>query len=76
MAPYRGYNKLIIVESPDTHIYAYGGNDLCLVTVGDQVFPGMEIGKLGVNPHEGSAKAFFFVYKNGTPVDPEKAPRS
>jgi len=76
VAPYRGYNKLIIVESPDTHIFAYGGNDICLVSVGDQVFPGMEIGRLGINPHEGEAKAFFFVYKNGTPVDPEKAPRT
>jgi len=76
VAPYRGYNKLIIVESPDTHIFAYGGNDVCLVSVGDQVFPGMEIGRLGINPHEGEAKAFFFVYKNGTPVDPQKAPRT
>ncbi|MBI9102777.1 MAG: LysM peptidoglycan-binding domain-containing protein [Spirochaetales bacterium] len=75
VAPYRGYNKLIIVKSADTHVYAYGGNDLCLVNVGDSVFPGMEIGRLGVNPHEGQAKAFFFVYKDGEPVDPGKAPR-
>ena len=75
VAPYRGYNKLIIVKAPDTHVYAYGGNDVCFVKVGDSVFPGMEIGRLGVNPHEGKASAFFFVYKNGKPVDPVKAPR-
>ncbi len=75
VAPYRGYSKLIIVESPDTHIYAYGGNELSLVKVGDSVFPGMEIGRLGINPHEGEAKAFFFVYKDGSPIDPRIAPR-
>ncbi len=75
VAPYRGYNRLIIIEGPSRHLYAYGGNDAALVSVGDQVFPGMEIGVLGTNPHQGEAKAFFFVYKDGVPVDPSLAPR-
>jgi LysM repeat protein len=75
VAPYRGYNRLIIIEGPSRHLYAYGGNDAALVSVGDQVFPGMEIGVLGTNPHQGEAKAFFFVYKDGVPVDPSQAPR-
>ncbi len=75
VAPYRGYNKLIIIESADKHIYVYGGNEETLINVGDKVDPGMEIGKLGINPHEGIARMFFFVYKNGKPVDPEAAPR-
>lgn len=75
VAPYRGYNRLIIIEGPGRHLYAYGGNDAALVSVGDQVFPGMEIGVLGTNPHQGEAKAFFFVYKDGVPVDPALAPR-
>ena len=76
VAPYRGYNKLIIVEAPNGYVFAYGGNDRTFVSVGDRVFPGKEIGNLGVNPHQGVAKAFFFVYKNGEPVDPSLAPRT
>jgi len=33
------------------------------------------IGSLGINPIEKTAKLFFFVYKNGKPVDPATAPR-
>ncbi|RKX91528.1 MAG: M23 family peptidase, partial [Spirochaetes bacterium] len=33
------------------------------------------IGKMGIDPIEKSAKAYFFVYKEGKPVDPVKAPR-
>jgi septal ring factor EnvC (AmiA/AmiB activator) len=74
-APYRGYNKLIIVESPNHFHYAYGGNEITLVSEGDSVNPGMEIGRLGINPHDGVAKVFFFVYRDGKPVDPAQAPR-
>ncbi|WP_319561314.1 LysM peptidoglycan-binding domain-containing M23 family metallopeptidase [Marispirochaeta sp.] len=75
VAPYHGYGKIIMVESPDKHIFAYGGNGDTLVNVGDRVRPGQKLGLLGSGGIEGEAKAFFFVYKNGKPVDPESAPR-
>jgi len=75
VAPYRGYGSLIMVETTDHHIFAYGGNEETLVKVGDSVLPGTTIGLMGINSIEKSAKAFFFVYKDGKPVDTEKAPR-
>ena len=75
VAPYRGYGKLIMIETRDKHIYAYGGNDETLVKVGDVVKPGTKIGTMGIDPIEKNAKAYFFVYKGGKPVDPRKAPR-
>ncbi len=75
VAPYHGYGKIIMVEAPDKHIFAYGGNSDTLVNVGDNVRPGQKLGLLGAGGSEGDAKAFFFVYRNGKPVDPEAAPR-
>ncbi len=75
VAPYRGYGRLIMVETHDHHIYAYGGNEETLVKVGDSVLPGTTLGLMGINSIERNAKAFFFVYKDGKPVDTEKAPR-
>ncbi len=75
VAPYRGYGKLIMIETKDKHIFAYGGNEETLVKVGDQVKPGTVIGTMGIDPIEKNAKAYFFVYKGGKPVDPRKAPR-
>lgn len=75
VAPYRGYGRLIMVETKDHHIYAYGGNEETLVKVGDSVIPGTALGLMGINSIERNAKAFFFVYKDGKPVDTEKAPR-
>lgn len=76
VAPYRGYNKLVIVEAPDRHIFTYGGINTPQVEPGGWVTPGMIIGDLGINPHYESAKAFFFVYRDGKPVDPSRGPRS
>ncbi len=75
VAPYRGYGKLIMIETKDKHIFAYGGNEKTLVNVGDEVKPGTKIGTMGIDPIEKDAKAFFFVYKGGKPVDPRTAPR-
>lgn len=76
VAPYRGYGRLIMVEADDRHIYAYGGNEETFVKVGDRVLPGTALGLMGINSIARNAKAFFFVYKDGKPVDPDKAPRS
>ncbi len=75
VAPYRGYGNLIMIESRDKLIFAYGGNEETLVAVGDIVKPGTKIGRMGIDPIEKNAKAYFFVYKEGKPVDPGKAPR-
>ena len=73
--PYRGYGKLIIVETDDKTYYVYGGNEENLVQIGQQVSPGTRLGILGQNASEGDAKVYFSVYKNGIPIDTEKAPR-
>jgi lipoprotein YgeR len=75
VAPYRGYGTLVMVESSSGMIYAYGGNEATYVEVGDRVDAGTILGRLGINPIEKTAKVFFFVYKNGKPVDPATAPR-
>ena len=73
--PFRGYGKLICVQSEANYIYAYAGNEQTLVRVGDTVYPGMEIGRLGINPHAREARLFFTVSKDGKIIDPETAPR-
>jgi murein DD-endopeptidase MepM/ murein hydrolase activator NlpD len=75
VAPYHGYGKIVMVESPDKHIFAYGGNSDTLVNVGEFVRPGQKLGLLGSNGRESLPKVYFFVYKNGKPVDPDAAPR-
>lgn len=75
VAPYHGYGKIIMIESPDKHIFAYGGNSDTLVNVGDFVHPGQKLGLIGANGRDALPKVYFFVYKNGRPVDPDLAPR-
>lgn len=75
VAPYHGYGKIIMIESPDKHIFAYGGNRDTLVNVGDFVQPGQKLGLIGTNGRDDLPKVYFFVYKNGKPVDPDIAPR-
>lgn len=75
VGPYRGFGNVVLIQSPDRYIYVYGGNENIKVEVGDTVEPGMEIASLGVNPHGEKPALFFTVYKDGKPVDPEKAPR-
>ncbi|MEW5815136.1 MAG: LysM peptidoglycan-binding domain-containing protein [Spirochaetota bacterium] len=73
--PYRGFGRVVLIQSDDGYIYIYGGNDLISVKVGDTVKPGTVIGQLGVNPISGKPSVFFSIFKDGKPVDPEKAPR-
>ena len=73
-ASYYGiYKKLVLVEGSNGLVYGYGGNEITNVNVGDHVAPGSVIGVLGGSGDK--ADAFFFVYKDGKPLDPEKAPR-
>lgn len=75
VGPYRGYGRVVFVESPEGYIYVYGGNESTLVHVGEQVASGARLARMGVNPHLGRACTYFFVYRNGRPVDPATAPR-
>jgi lipoprotein YgeR len=75
VGPYRGFGNVILIQSPDRFIYVYGGNEKTNVAVGETVNPGMEIGTLGIHPHGEKPVLFFTVFKDGKPVDPEKAPR-
>jgi len=74
--PYRGFSRVILIEGENGYTYVYAGNEETLVTVGDTVSPGAEIGRLGKNVHQGVPQLYFLVYRNGKPVDPSLAPRS
>jgi murein DD-endopeptidase MepM/ murein hydrolase activator NlpD len=74
--PYRGFSRVILIEGENGYTYVYAGNEETLVTVGDTVAPGAEIGRLGKNVHQGVPQLYFLVYRNGKPVDPSLAPRS
>jgi murein DD-endopeptidase MepM/ murein hydrolase activator NlpD len=74
--PYRGFSRVILIEGKNGYTYVYAGNEETLVTVGDTVVPGAEIGRLGKNVHQGEPQLYFLVYRNGKPVDPSLAPRS
>ena len=73
--PYRGFGRVVFIESSGGYVYVYGGNEQTRVSVGDKVEPGSEIGLIGFNIHESKPGIYFSVYKNGEPVDVEKAPR-
>ncbi len=72
--PYKGYGKVVFVESPSGYIYGYFGNNKLLVKVGDIVTKGSEIGILG-NGNGKFSSLIFIVYRNDKPVDVFKAPR-
>jgi murein DD-endopeptidase MepM/ murein hydrolase activator NlpD len=74
--PYRGFSRVILIEGKNGYTYVYAGNEETLVTVGDTVVPGAEIGRLGKDAHQGVPQLYFLVYRNGKPVDPSLAPRS
>jgi lipoprotein YgeR len=74
-APFRGFGKMVFVKSSNGYVYGYGGHNNLFVKVGDRVDVGTEIGSLGINSHDGIAKVFFFVTKDGKPYEPSMAPR-
>ena len=72
-AEYGIYKQLVLVEGRNGIMYGYGGNEKTIVSVGDSVKAGSALGVLGGTA--GASRAYFFVYKDGKPLDPEKAPR-
>jgi len=73
--PSRGFNQVAFVQAKSGYVYVYGGNESLAVKTGDQVVSGKEIGKIGLDAKDGSPIAYFFVFRNGQPIDPALAPR-
>jgi lipoprotein YgeR len=74
-SPYRGFGKIVLVKHHTGHNFLYGGIGELLVDVGDKVTVGTNLGLLGTNYHEGKALVFFWVSKDGSFFEPQKAPR-
>ena len=76
--PYRGFGHVVLVDSKG-YIYLYGGNESLFVDVGQTVEAGSRIGRLGLSDTNGVSYGgpvmFFAVFKDGTPIPPDEAPR-
>jgi murein DD-endopeptidase MepM/ murein hydrolase activator NlpD len=73
--PSRGFGEVVFIQSKAGFVYVYGGNESILVKTGETVEPGKTIARVGVDAKEGNPIAYFFVFRNGQPVDPLLAPR-
>jgi murein DD-endopeptidase MepM/ murein hydrolase activator NlpD len=73
--PSRGFNQVAFIQAKSGYVYVYGGNETLNVKTGDQVSSGKEIGRIGLDAKDGSPIAYFFVFRNGQPIDPALAPR-
>jgi len=73
--PSRGFNQVAFIQAKSGYVYVYGGNETLFVKTGDQIASGKEIGKIGMDAKDGSPIAYFFVFRNGQPIDPAQAPR-
>ncbi|TXT49427.1 MAG: LysM domain/M23/M37 peptidase domain-containing protein [Spirochaetes bacterium] len=73
--PSRGFSQVVFVQSKAGYVYVYGGNESLMVKTGDLVKSGQELGKIGIDPKDAAPVAFFFVFRNGQPIDPATAPR-
>ncbi len=74
-SPYRGFGKVVFIESKKGFIYGYLGNADITVKVGQNVTVGNEIGILKSNSRDNRASLLFIVYRNGKAFDVFKAPR-
>ncbi|WP_428768618.1 LysM peptidoglycan-binding domain-containing M23 family metallopeptidase [Treponema sp. HNW] len=72
---YRGFGQVVFVQAPNGLIYVYTGLDTLSVAKGQQVNYGQQLGVIGSDPISGKNLINLMVFKNGTPIDPAKAPR-
>ncbi|MCK9168852.1 MAG: M23 family metallopeptidase [Treponema sp.] len=72
---YRGYGRVVFVESKTGLIYAYSWLGAVSVRKGDYVVCGDPVGTAGRDPDTGRPRLSFMVFKNGMPMDPAEAPR-
>lgn len=73
--PSRGFSQVAFIQAKSGYVYVYGGNDSLFIKTGDQIASGKEIGRIGIDAKDGSPIAYFFVFRNGQPIDPALAPR-
>ncbi len=73
--PSRGFSQVAFIQAKSGYVYVYGGNETLFVKTGDQITSGKEIGRIGMDAKDGSPIAYFFVFRNGQPIDPAQAPR-
>ena len=66
---------MIFVQSKTGLIYAYTGLSGIKVKKGEYVVYGDELGSVGVDSITNSPTLTLMVFRNGTPIDPAKAPR-
>lgn len=71
---YRGYGSVVFVESKTGLIYAYTKLGSVSVNKGDYVVCGDTVGTAGKD-NAGKNRLTLMVFKNGSPMDPAKAPR-
>jgi len=72
---YRGFGQVVFVQAPNGLIYVYTGLDTLSVAKGQQVNYGQQLGVIGRDPISGKNLINLMVFKNGSPIDPAKAPR-
>lgn len=72
---YRGFGKVVFVQSQTGHMYVYTGLSEINVKKSDYVASGDALGVVGVDAISGKPQLTFMVFQNGTPIDPAKAPR-
>ena len=72
---YRGFGQVVFVQSANGLIYVYTGLDTLSVTKGQKVNYGQQLGIIGSDPISGKNLINLMVFKNGSPMDPAKAPR-
>ena len=73
--PFRGFGKVVFIQSKTGFIYVYGGLEKISVHQGDTLAFGDEMGNLGADSLSGKAQLYFMVYNKDIPIDPAKAPR-
>jgi murein DD-endopeptidase MepM/ murein hydrolase activator NlpD len=73
--PYRGFGKVAIIQVTGGYLYVYGGCENLLVSEGDRVREGTELGRLGIDALSEKPQLFFLVYRNNVSMDPAAAPR-
>ncbi|MCL2044651.1 MAG: M23 family metallopeptidase [Treponema sp.] len=74
-SPWRGYGTVAIIETTGGYKYLYGSFASLSVRKGDNIRPGTELGKLGIYPASGRPELVFMVSRNGSFIDPVRAPR-
>ena len=67
--PSRGFNQVVFVQAKSGYVYVYGGNENLAVKTGDLIQSGRDLGSIGIDGKSGTSTAYFFVFRNGQPVE-------